>query len=134
MITLYGGLMNIFFTQSTDEYGSQVYGLTRAGITAVIVIIIIIIALALIFNDKERKSVRFSTTQLIFSAMAVALSTVTSMLHLFVFCHQGYLFCSETNSRVKNNRISIIFFTLCYSKIQYTVLIQITFNTSYILK
>lgn len=75
--------MNIFYTKSMDEYGSSVLGLTNIGIAAVVAITLIIAVLALAITGKDKKSVRFSTTQLIMSAMAIALSTVTSMIHLF---------------------------------------------------
>lgn len=75
--------MNIFFTQTTDDYGSSALGLTTAGFIGIVTIIIIAAVIGLIFAKNRKKTVRFSTTQLIVSAMAIALASVTSMIHLF---------------------------------------------------
>ena len=65
--------MNIFFTQTTDDYGSSALGLTTAGFIGIVTIIIIAAVIGLIFAKNRKKTVRFSTTQLIVSAMAFSI-------------------------------------------------------------
>lgn len=68
--------MSIFATLSSD--GS--YALTTAGYTALIIVLIALLLVgAAIFGTKKK----MSTKQLVFSAMAIALATVTSMIKLF---------------------------------------------------
>ena len=72
-------MLSIFATPVTDEWGTS-YQLTTAGYTA---LVIAMIALPLIgcaiFGSKKK----FSAKQLTFSAMAIALAMVTSMLKLW---------------------------------------------------
>ena len=64
-----------------DEYGDTVYQLTMAGYTALVVALIglLLIGCAL-FGGKKKK---MDAKQLAFSAMAITLATVTSMIKLF---------------------------------------------------
>ncbi len=72
--------MSFFVTAVTDEWGGVTYSLTTAGFTALVIIMIAILLLGcLIFGGKKK----FSAKQLCFSAMAIALAFVTSMLKLF---------------------------------------------------
>ncbi len=72
--------MNFFVTPSVDEYGDTTYLLTSGGYTALILLFIaLLLAGAALFGGKKKMSAK----QLVFSAMAVALATVTSMIKLF---------------------------------------------------
>lgn len=72
--------MNFFVTPYVDEYGDTTYNLTTAGYTGLIILFIALLLLgAAIFGNKKK----MSTKQLVFSAMAIALATVTSMIKLF---------------------------------------------------
>lgn len=71
--------MSIFATAVTDEYGTT-YALTTAGYTLLIVLMIGILLLGCaIFGGSHHMSAK----QLAFSAMAIALAMVTSMIKLF---------------------------------------------------
>ena len=72
--------MIFFVTPYVDEYGDTTYNLTAAGYTGLIILFIALLLLgAAIFGNKKK----MSTKQLVFSAMAIALATVTSMIKLF---------------------------------------------------
>ncbi len=72
--------MSFFATPVTDEWGGVTYQLTGAGYTAlVILMLVLLLAGCAIFGKKRRMSAK----QLAFSAMAIALATVTSMVKLF---------------------------------------------------
>ena len=72
--------MSFFVTPYVDEYGDTTYNLTTAGYTGLIILFIALLLLgAAIFGNKKK----MSTKQLVFSAMAIALATVTSMIKLF---------------------------------------------------
>lgn len=72
--------MSFFVTPYVDEYGDTTYNLTAAGYTGLIILFIALLLLgAAIFGTKKK----MSTKQLVFSAMAIALATVTSMIKLF---------------------------------------------------
>ena len=76
--------MNDFFAFPTvNSWEEDVFQLTTQGILAVVLLIVALIALALILQPKEKKSRRYSTKQLVFSAVAMALATVTSIIKLF---------------------------------------------------
>lgn len=76
--------MSKFFAFPTvNSWDENVFQLTPAGIVTVVVLIVLLIALALILQPKEVKSRVFSTKQLVFSAIAMALALVTSMIKLF---------------------------------------------------
>ncbi|MBO5341888.1 MAG: energy-coupled thiamine transporter ThiT [Lachnospiraceae bacterium] len=72
--------MSFFFT--AEEYdGVTSYLPTTAGYAVLILVMVAILLIACYFNGK--KSARLSTKQLAFSAMAMALAVVTSMIKLF---------------------------------------------------
>ena len=76
--------MSKFFAFPTvNSWDENVFQLTPAGIITVVVLIALLIVLALILQPKEVKSKAFSTKQLVFSAIAMALALVTSMIKLF---------------------------------------------------
>ena len=77
--------MSKFFFLPTDEWGDDAVKLTTAGILTVIAVIVVLIAVALILyrHHSKQKSFKLTTKQLVFSAMAIALATVTSMIKLF---------------------------------------------------
>ncbi len=76
-------LSKFFAFPTVNSWDEDVFRLTPAGIITVVVLIIALIALALILQPKEVKSRKFTTKQLVFSAVAMALATVTSMLKVF---------------------------------------------------
>lgn len=72
--------MSFFFT--SEEYdGVTSYLPTTAGYAVLIAVMVAILLIACFFNG--RKNARLSTKQLAFSAMAMALAVVTSMIKLF---------------------------------------------------
>ncbi len=71
--------MSFFATPVVDEWGDTTYQLTTAGYTALVVIMLAALLLSCaIFGGKKK----FSAKQLAFSAMAIALAMVTSMIKL----------------------------------------------------
>jgi thiamine transporter len=71
--------MSIFANAVTDEYGTT-YALTTAGYTALVILMIaVLLGGCALFGTKKRLSAK----QLAFSAMAVALAMMTSMIKLF---------------------------------------------------
>ncbi|MBP3543186.1 MAG: energy-coupled thiamine transporter ThiT [Lachnospiraceae bacterium] len=76
-------MSNFFAFPTVNSWDENVFQLTPAGIITVIVLIVALIALALIIQPKEVKSRKFSTKQLVFSAVAMALAIVTSMIKVF---------------------------------------------------
>lgn len=76
--------MSDFFAFPTvNSWEENVFQLTTAGILTVVVLMVALIALALILQPKEIRNKAFTTRQLVFSAVAMALATVTSMLKVF---------------------------------------------------
>ncbi len=77
--------MNNFFAAPTDEWGDDAVRLTSAGILTVVAVIVALIVIALIVRRVQYgvKSVRFTTKQLVFSSVGIALATVTSLMKLF---------------------------------------------------
>lgn len=76
--------MSDFFAFSTmDSWEQDAFQLTTAGIVTVVVLMVGLIILAVLLQPKEVRSRTFTTKQLVFSAAAMALATVTSMLKLF---------------------------------------------------
>ena len=71
--------MSFFATPVTDEYGVT-YQLTTAGYTALVIMMIAACLIGCAIFGSKRK---FSAKQLSFSAMAIALAMVTSMLKLW---------------------------------------------------
>lgn len=73
-----------FFAFSTvDSWEQDAFRLTVPGIITVAVLMVALIAFALLLQPKEIRTKTFTTKQLVFSAVAMALATVTSMLKLF---------------------------------------------------
>ena len=71
--------MSFFATPVTDEWGTS-YQLTTAGYTVLVIVMLAIFLIGCaIFGSKKK----FSAKQLSFSAMAIALAMVTSMLKLW---------------------------------------------------
>lgn len=71
--------MNFFATPVTDSYGDVTWQPTTAGFTALVLIfLVLLLAASTIFGGKKKIGVR----QLSFSAMAMALGVVTSMIEL----------------------------------------------------
>lgn len=77
--------MSKIFFRPTDEWGDDAVKMTTTGILTVVAVIVILIAVALIVYriHSKQKSFKITTKQLVFSAMAIALATVTSMIKLF---------------------------------------------------
>ncbi|MBD5545934.1 MAG: proton-coupled thiamine transporter YuaJ [Lachnospiraceae bacterium] len=72
--------MSYFVTQIMDEEGGVSYALTGAGYGVLIAMVIAFLLLGcLLSGNRERK---IGTKQLVFSAMAMALGMVTSMIKL----------------------------------------------------
>lgn len=75
--------MSDFFAFPTvNSWEEDVFQLKPAGIITVVILIVALIALALILQPKEVKSKKFSTQQLVFSGVAVALAMVTSTIRV----------------------------------------------------
>lgn len=74
---------NFFAFPTTNSWEEDVFKLTPAGIITVVILILALIALALLLQPKEVKNKSFSVKQLVFSAIAIALAIVTSMIKLF---------------------------------------------------
>ncbi len=71
-------MLNNFFAVPTDVWGDDAVALTNVGVAIIVAAIIIVLAIALAIGFKKQKSVQFTTRQLVFSAMALALALVTS--------------------------------------------------------
>ena len=69
--------MSFFVTKSTDEWGGVIYNLKPAGYTAIVIIMVLAFLAGVAFFGGKRK---FSTKQLAYSALAIALATVTSFI------------------------------------------------------
>jgi len=74
-------MSNFFASAITDEWGTS-YQLTGAGYTALVLCMLIFLLLACYIGSTLRQP-KFSTRQLVFSAMAIAAAMVTSYLKLF---------------------------------------------------
>lgn len=75
--------MSKFFAFPTkNSWDEDVFQLTTAGIITVVVLIVVLIAIAL-FIRSRKESKPLSTKQLVFSATAMALGIVTSMIKFF---------------------------------------------------
>lgn len=72
--------MDFFAVPIMDEYGDTTYQLTTAGYTALVIALLALLLLGCaLFGGKKKMNAR----QLAFSAMAITLATVTSMIKLF---------------------------------------------------
>lgn len=101
--------MSIFATEIIDEEWGNYFELTGAGYGALIAIMIIILLLGCVISNANGKK-KIGTKQLVFSAMAMALAMVTSMIKLIdmpmggsvtlcsmlFICLIGYLFGFRT--------------------------------------
>lgn len=76
-------MLDFLAFSTVDSWDQDAFQLTMPGILAVVVLMVALIALALILQPKEIRSRTFTTKQLVFSAVAMALAMVTSMLKLF---------------------------------------------------
>lgn len=75
--------MNNFFATPTDVWGDDAVMLTTIGICIIVVAILALIGIALIiYKRKNNASTKLTTRQLVFSAMAIALAMITSMVKL----------------------------------------------------
>lgn len=74
--------MSFFVTEIVDEEWGNYFELTGAGYGALIMIMIAVL-LAACFISGAGKERKFNTKQLVFSAAAMALAMVTSMVKLF---------------------------------------------------
>lgn len=74
--------MSFFVTEIVDEEWGNYFELTGAGYTALILIMIAVLLAACLIG-RSGKEKKFNTRQLVFSAMAMALAMVTSMVKLF---------------------------------------------------
>ncbi len=73
--------MEHFFTKPTqDAWGADATTLTAAGFFAVTVFIIIFIAASFMLRPQKKRTALLTTKQLVFSAAAMALGTVASMI------------------------------------------------------
>ena len=73
--------MSFFATEIVDEWGNY-FELTGAGYAALVLIMVVVLLGACLIGGRNRKK-KFSTRQLVFSAAAMALAMVTSMIKLF---------------------------------------------------
>lgn len=71
--------MSIFAVPTVDEWGGTTYSLTAAGYIALVVVMLACLLLGCALFGGNKK---FSAKQLAFSAMAIALATVASMIKL----------------------------------------------------
>lgn len=75
--------MNHFFAAPTNEWNDNAVRLTPAGIFTVAAVIVLLIIIALLMRYRQSRSRKITTKQLVFSAAAMALALVTSMIKLF---------------------------------------------------
>lgn len=75
--------MNFFAFPTVNSWEENVFELTPVGIMTVVFLMVGLILLALFLQPREIRSQAFTTRQLVFSAVAMALATVTSMLKVF---------------------------------------------------
>lgn len=79
-----GFFMSFFAKEIIDEEWGNYFELTEAGYGALIAIMAAFLLAACFLSGRaeEGKKLKFSTKQLVFSSMAIALATVTSMIKL----------------------------------------------------
>lgn len=73
-------MFQILTTTTQDGQGADAITLTHTGFLAVAAIIVILITTALFLRPKAERTKGITTKQLVFSAAAMALGTVTSMI------------------------------------------------------
>ncbi|MBQ9120421.1 MAG: energy-coupled thiamine transporter ThiT [Lachnospiraceae bacterium] len=76
-------MKDFFAFPTTNSWDEDVFQLTSTGIITVVVLIVALIALALLLQPKEVRSKRYTTKQIVFSAVALALAVVASMIRLW---------------------------------------------------
>lgn len=75
-------MSNFFAFATKNSWDEDVFQLTTGGILTIVALIVILIAAALLIHSRK-ESHKLSTKQLVFSAVAMALGIVTSMIKLF---------------------------------------------------
>lgn len=73
-------MFQFFTTPTQDAWGADAATFTNTGFLAVAAVIAILITAALLLRPKAERSKSITTKQLVFSAAAMALGTVTSMI------------------------------------------------------
>lgn len=85
--------MSIFATEVMDEEWGNYFALTEVGYAALVVFMLGILILACVLTSPGKK--KLNTRQLVFSATAMALAMITSMIKLFELPMGGSVtFCS----------------------------------------
>lgn len=75
--------MSIFATEVIDEEWGNYFALTEIGYGALVFLMIAVLLIGCFIGNSSSKKKRFNTRQLVFSAAAMALAVVTSMIKLF---------------------------------------------------
>lgn len=76
--------MSDFFAFPTiNSWEEDVFQLTTTGIIAIVVLIVALIAIAVLIRAKTVETNKSTTKQLVFSAVALALAMVTSLIKLY---------------------------------------------------
>ncbi|MFV0467278.1 MAG: energy-coupled thiamine transporter ThiT [Lachnospiraceae bacterium] len=75
--------MDNFFAAPTDEWGDNAVRLTTAGVTTIAAIILVLVVAALLIGRHKKDEKLITTKQLVYSAVAIALAMVTSMIKVF---------------------------------------------------
>ena len=79
-----GGFMNNFFATPEGAWGDGSVHLTITGIVIVVVIIALLLIIAAFVRQKNAsRKATLTTKQLVYSAVAIALAVVCSMIKLF---------------------------------------------------
>ena len=73
-------MFQIFTTPAKDAWGADATTLTNTGFAAVAAIIVILLSVTLLLRPKTERTKGITTKQLVFSAAAMALGVVTSMI------------------------------------------------------
>ncbi len=84
--------MSVFATKIIDEEAGNYFELTGAGYGALIAVMIIVLLIGCIISNVDGKK-KIGTKQLVFSAMAMALAMVTSMIKLIDMPMGGSVTC-----------------------------------------
>lgn len=75
--------MSIFATEVIDEEWGNYFALTEIGYGMLVFLMIAVLLIGCFIGNSSSKKKRFNTRQLVFSATAMALAVVTSMIKLF---------------------------------------------------
>ncbi len=85
-------VLSFFFSKLDDGYGGVMYKPTMAGYTAIALLLIAVLLLASAARQRiSGESRRVNIRQLTFSAMAVALAMITSMIRIVSLPMGGYV-------------------------------------------